>query len=398
MAILFKKWSASKLMLFLACPFAFYCQEILKVAQLVSTAAEVGRTVHGALEYIFRAMLENDKKPLAKKEVNKLITKACGEHLTQGLHPKRVAAEISSMVNNVLDLIDLSNFEGVGIEKWFEFVIDKEGHVVRGKIDLELIMHGGMPYVIDYKTGTEFAPKGDRQLLTYALAQWANGYNEGVLGGLFFLRKKDLKPTLISPEQIQDILTVYRETAREVEKRLLVGESAFEATPCYKCEYCSYSGMCPKVTKIGEFPSVDDLTPERAKELAEFLLVADRSVSVIREMIKEYASRQANGFYEMNGGFFGKMPKSSKEWKLGDVMDTLAKLAIDDTVLRNISLGGVDVKSYMTAKKYADTSLRKDLSNKARVVTRSYFKFYKELAEKEDEASSETESEIEAVA
>lgn len=394
MAVLFKKWSASKLMLFLACPFAFYCQEILKLAQLISPTAEVGRTVHGALESIFKAMLENEKKPIATKDINKLITKACGEHLTQGLHPKKVASEISSMVNNALSEIDLRNFVGVGIEKWFEFVIDNEGHVVRGKIDLDLIMHGGMPYVIDYKTGTEFNPKGDHQLLTYALSHWFEGYKEGVLGGLFFLRKKDLKPTLISPEQIDEILALYRTTAQDVERRLLVGESAFEATPCSKCEYCSYSGVCPKVSKLGEFPAIDDVTPERAKELAEFLLVAERSVSVIREMIKEYASRQENGFYAMNGGFFGKVAKSSMEWKLGDVIDTLNKLGIDDTVLRNISLGGSDVKSYMTAKKYAETPLKKDLTKMSRVVTRNYFKFHKELAEKEDEDFSESEGAV----
>ena len=119
MAILFKKWSASKLMLFVACPFAFFTQEISKLAQLPSSVAEVGSTVHSALENIFKAMLENNKLPLAKKDINKLITVACGEYLTKGAHPKKVATEISSMVANALDEVDLRNFEEVGIEKWF---------------------------------------------------------------------------------------------------------------------------------------------------------------------------------------------------------------------------------------------------------------------------------------
>ena len=399
MAILFKKWSASKLMLFEACPFAFYCQEILKLAQLASATAEVGSAVHAALESIFRSVVENNMKPPAKKDISKFITKACGDKLTKGIHPKKDATEISSMVNNGLAQIDLRNFEGVGIEKWFEIVIDKEGHVVRGKIDLELIMSGGLPYVIDYKTGSEFDPMGDIQLQTYALAQWARGYLGDVLGGLFFLRKKELKPTLISPKQIQEVLALYRETAQDVEKRLKVGESAFDARPCYKCEYCSYSGLCPIVKKIGEFPpTVDDVTPERAKVLAEFLLVAERNVAVIKEIIKEYASRQVGGFYEVNGGHFGKKTKSSLEFKLGDVMDTLKKLGIDDAVFRNISLGGSDVKSYVTAKKYSETTLRAELENKASLVTRNYFDYYKGIPLKEEEVDEVAETDVADVA
>jgi|GEM_PF-6565359 RecB family exonuclease len=395
MTLFFDKWSAGKLSLFKACPFAFYCQEILKLAQLPSTAAEVGSAVHSALETIFQAMLNNDRKPLAKKDVTKLITSACFEMLTYGLHPKKDITDISNMVKYALTQMDLRNFEGVGIGKWFEIPLDKEGHVVRGKIDLELMMSGGMPYVIDFKTGTESTSHGDLQLLTYALAQWSRGYRNDVLGGLFFLRQKDLKPTLITQDQIMGILSLYREAAQDVEKRLVIGESAFDARPCYRCEYCSFSGLCPKVKKLGEFPAtVEDMTPERAKELAEWLLVTERSVALIRELMKGYAELQDNGFYEVNGGYFGKKPKLSREWNLGDVLDTLEKLEIDDTVFRNISLSSLDVKSYLTAKKYAKTSLRDELENKAKIVTRNYFDYYKALPEKkEDDDLQESENE-----
>lgn len=394
-------WSVSKYRLFKNCPWAFYLRYIEKRPTRFSAALEKGRAVHLALNLIVTEMIKQDLEPLKSAEVTRIIQEAYAEEVKNpDLHLKSVSKEIRSMVKGALDKIDFKSFQSVIPERKFEVPLDDKGHVLQAYLDLFAVMFEGMIYLIDYKTGKLEPSEGNIQLETYAAVTRASGYEDAtILGSLFSLVSLELDPVIITKEQSDRALELHRETVEDVERRLRywIVEDAFPATPGLSCKYCSYSGECPKGNNLGMIPfTVEDMTPEQAKHLAEWQLVVSRSLEKVNELLKEYSSREPNGAFILNGGYFGNKVKKSMEWRVGQVLDLLKVHEVDDSVFRNITLNSSKLSSYLNSKKNA--KFGEILRMVGEEKTRNYFGYYEEyLLDKTDE-DEETPTEDRGVA
>lgn len=391
-------WSVTQYRLFKACPWAYYLRYILKKPGRPSEAGEKGKATHLALKSIVDEMLKQGGEPLKSTKIYKLIQEACAKEITPELHPKSVGKEIRSMVMGALAKIDFRTFEAVVTEKKFEIPLDDKGHILLAFIDLFMVMEGDMLYLIDYKTGSVGSSEDDIQLGTYAAAAREGGYGElAILGALFPLTTHNLDPVMISKEQSNQVLQRHREAIADVEQRLRgwIVEEAFPATPGLECQCCAYSGECPKGNGLGNIPiSMNDITPERVKELAEWHRIASRSLDLVNELLKEYASMQDNGVYVLNGGYFGSKKKQSTEWKLGMVLDLLKAKGVDESVFRNISLSTSELSGYLKSKKYRELGFDKSLKMIGEPKERNLFGYHKGepmIQTKNEEISSDVE-------
>lgn len=375
-------WSVTKYRSFKSCPWAFYLRYVEKMSPRFSASSEQGRAVHLALKLIALAMIEQNLQPLKSKEITRLIQEAYAQEIKNpALHLKSVGKDIRSMVLGGLDKIDFQSFKSVVPERKFEIALDNKGHILQAYIDLFSVISGEMIYLIDYKTGRIESSEGDIQLETYAAVVRASGHDDAtILGSLFSLKSFELDAVIITKDQSDKALALHRDAVEDVERRLRSWfvEEAFPATPGLGCTYCSYSGDCPKGNHLGTIPfTVDDLTPQMIKRLAQWHLVASRSLDLVNELLKEYSAREPNGSLSLNGGYFGNKIEMSREWRLGQVLDLFKAHEVDESVFRNITLSQSKLTSYLESQLHIESGISEALKMIGVEKTRNHFGFYR---------------------
>lgn len=165
-------YSYSKLTCFEQCSYQFFKKYVLKEEKRESIYALAGTSTHEAVERIQSGELTNEEAlEKWKEEMN--FHSFLGYEFTTEKTKTNFIESIEHFIKNYKPIPGT-----VEIEK--EFMLDVEGHKLRGFIDLLVHNDDGTISIIDLKTSSKYSKhdldKHARQLIIYALAMEQQGF------------------------------------------------------------------------------------------------------------------------------------------------------------------------------------------------------------------------------
>jgi RecB family exonuclease len=272
-----RPWSVSALETYLGCPFKFYAQHVLKLAEEpddeeVMDPRRQGQFVHEVFEAFFTAwagaghreitpanldraremfvtVVDRALAGLSEGEAGLERTRLLGSSAAAGLGDAVFRMEAERPVKVVERLLE-HKFEGA-----FTIHVDDRPRVVhlRGKADRVDLLADGTFRLIDYKLG--WPPDRNRalQLPIYALlaedrlaGYRGRNWTVGEAMYLAFKGPKRVVPLFTSDDNRSDMLAKAQQ--RVAETLDSIAEGAFPPSPddVYRCESCSFAAVCRK--------------------------------------------------------------------------------------------------------------------------------------------------------
>jgi CRISPR/Cas system-associated exonuclease Cas4 (RecB family) len=246
-----RPWSPSKAELAGKCPLAFKYRYVDKVKTDVrSPPAEIGKAVHRVQELVLKGedvkeaystMLKEHEEKLTEDEIEKTRT---------------FTAAVLSFQDKLQRFIERYPAKGVLLEKYWAINPDFQpcdpqdpDAMIRGVVDLGLVLENGMVIIIDHKTGRmKSLDSFGVQLDTYAIM--ASSHMEDVKGvqcALHFMAHD--KIVWGQPKTRKYIVDVLRPWLTKYLNDKAERVKAFSPREGRHCSWCDYRSICPEKVK-----------------------------------------------------------------------------------------------------------------------------------------------------
>jgi len=234
------KLSASSVKTYDQCPKKYFFNYIERAPKKDWVHFDLGNLCHKALE-IFHQV--NMKKPVPKKEWNKLMGKCFGK--ARKKYPRLnddLLKEAKDLLKDYLTALKKSGMPNVqGVETDFSFNITDDV-LIRGFLDRYDVMKDGRFHIIDYKTTKSVQYLDEEQLLIYGL--WLRKQHpdiESFRGSYLLLRHdsnlKSYDFTIEDVDKIEKKLINYASKIRD--------DDVWVPVPTRLCNWCDFKDICP---------------------------------------------------------------------------------------------------------------------------------------------------------
>ena len=272
-----RPWSVSALEAYLACPFKFFSQHILRLQEEpddsdVMDPRQQGQFVHKVFEVFFdrwRSLGRGTITAESLDEAREVFTGVVDEEITHlpeaeaGLERTRLlGSSAAAGLGEAVMRMEAERAPRV-IERLLEHRLDgalsiqttdgPRSIVLRGKADRIDLLEDGTFRLIDYKLG--WPPQRSRalQLPIYALAaeQWLAGrhgktWTLGEAAYLAFKGPKRVVPLITVQTDREKVLREAQQRVADVVDAIARGEFPPRPEDVYLCDTCSYAAVCRK--------------------------------------------------------------------------------------------------------------------------------------------------------
>jgi ATP-dependent helicase/DNAse subunit B len=272
-----RAWSVSALETYLSCPFRFYAQHVLRLAEEpedeeVMDPRRQGEFVHGVFESFFRewSAAGHGAITAANLETARAVFRTVVEAALQTLNEGEAGLERTRLLGSpaaaglgeAVFRMEAERDVAV-VERLLEHrltgdlrVVTAEGEralTIRGKVDRIDLLADGTFRLIDYKLG--WPPDRGRALQLPIYGLWAQQNLAGRRGRtwtlgeaayLAFKGPRRVVPLFSKPEQREEMLASAQQRLADAIDRIAAG--AFPPTPTdvFLCESCSFTAVCRK--------------------------------------------------------------------------------------------------------------------------------------------------------
>lgn len=250
--------SSTALNIYLACPYKFKLNNLLRAPRAKSSSMSFGTAIHKALEEFFREYKRTRKMPNAEK-LKKSFSVALGREILSEMDRKRLAIRGQKTLGDYFEYyqneftapLDIERFFGYGWSKIFLGAIP-----LAGKIDRIDSISSHKVRVVDYKTGQPKSrkeiegetaqSKGDykRQLVFYRLlGELDQRFTEEIIEAELDFVEKDKRTGkfkkekfIISEEEVENLKKVIKKTWEEI-TALKFDRTHEVSKNCVRCEW-----------------------------------------------------------------------------------------------------------------------------------------------------------------